>query len=492
MKLNRTLLKLFLLLGVQTVSANNLVIGPPTVSGSTVSFTITWDNSWFSTLGSANYDAVWVFVKRQSCTDNLWVHAPLSTLNVHTATGGLLQVDPVTDGRGVFVRRFAVGSGTIPTATVTVTLQTPANTVDNFQVHGMEMVAVPQGNFQIGYPGNPFGAFNNITITSATQTAGIGVQTNYSVGGSGCTVPLPASFPLGWNNFYAMKYEISQDQYASFLNTLTYNQQTSRMRANPNSPVNTLALTVPGSEFRNGLRIMTPGVPSSTPAVVRSNLNANAVFNENGDGQNIACNHMNWQDFAAYLDWAALRPMTEFEFEKLARGPMAIVPGGVEYVWGSFSIITCNGGSAVNAGTASEVANTSGNGLCCCENGGFGPMRCGFAATAATTRQQAGAGYYGCMDLGGNVFEICVGGRNADYSSFTSVSGDGNLTVNGVADVPGWNPFWSVGSGLGLRGGSYEHNALYVQTFDRSGTTFYGWLSSAREKTVGGRGVRNY
>ena len=44
-------------------------------------------------------------------------------------------------------------------------------------------------------------------------------------------------------------------------------------------------------------------------------------------------------DLVAYLDWAALRPMTELEYEKIARGSAeAIVPG--EYAWGSTSITT--------------------------------------------------------------------------------------------------------------------------------------------------------
>ena len=53
--------------------ANNVQIGAPTVAvgPSTISFTIQWDNSWNVASGPTNWDGVWVFVKRQDCSDNL-------------------------------------------------------------------------------------------------------------------------------------------------------------------------------------------------------------------------------------------------------------------------------------------------------------------------------------------------------------------------------------------------------------------------------------
>ncbi|MFT6731472.1 MAG: hypothetical protein ACJA1H_002815, partial [Glaciecola sp.] len=43
-------------LAISSISyANNLVIGTPTVSGSTVTFTVQWDNSWTVTDGPANW-----------------------------------------------------------------------------------------------------------------------------------------------------------------------------------------------------------------------------------------------------------------------------------------------------------------------------------------------------------------------------------------------------------------------------------------------------
>ena len=51
--------------------ANNLNIASTSFNSSdnTVSFTISWDNSWRLSSGPSNWDAVWVFVKRQACSN---------------------------------------------------------------------------------------------------------------------------------------------------------------------------------------------------------------------------------------------------------------------------------------------------------------------------------------------------------------------------------------------------------------------------------------
>jgi hypothetical protein len=95
----------FIYLNANRAFANNLVIGTPTVVGGNLQFTIQWDNSWNTATGPTNYDAVWVFVKRQACALlSPWDHALLSTLSAnHSVTGGVLQVDAVSDGVGVFI-----------------------------------------------------------------------------------------------------------------------------------------------------------------------------------------------------------------------------------------------------------------------------------------------------------------------------------------------------------------------------------------------------
>ena len=492
------ILRITLLAAVLCTSAaqaNNVMIGPPSVVAGKLQFTLAWDNSWNTASGPANWDAVWIFVKRQQCSDKLWKHAPLSSNAAdHSASGGVLQVDPVSDGMGIFVRRSAIGFGNITPSTITIALQTAANGVDNFQVFGVEMVNVPQGDFFAGDgtsqysfflgPGNP-----PVQITAAKQAAGLGPVNNYSSWGS--TAPLPSAFPLGWNNFYCMKYEISQDNYKSYLNGLTYVQQFNRTNNPPQSAVGALALAPAANPSRNSIAIKVQGVPNSKPAVYGCDMNGNGTFDEVGDGGNIACNYLSWPDLMAYLDWSGLRPMSEFEFEKACRGA---APGSNpnENAWSTTTSLQAQSGALSNAGTGTEVSTSSGDGLCAYGAGTNtkGPLRCGFAATSATTRFQAGAGFYGIMELSGNVMEQCVGGYNFNYSAFTSANGDGEIATNGTADMAGW-PVDGGGQKGGVgRGGDWFSGSQYLRVSDRA--FMVQNVNQVRDGRFGGRGVRNF
>ena len=125
-------------------SANNVQITGTSVSGSNITFNIAWDNSWNASVAPANWDAVWVFVKYQDCNTKLWSHVNLNAAG-HSA-GSPLQVDTVTDNKGVFVRRSAVGGGNIAATSITLSMNLPAGTY-NFKVFGIEMVNIPQGAF---------------------------------------------------------------------------------------------------------------------------------------------------------------------------------------------------------------------------------------------------------------------------------------------------------------------------------------------------------
>jgi formylglycine-generating enzyme required for sulfatase activity len=331
-----------------------------------------------------------------------------------------------------------------------------------------------------------------MTITEAIQSAGLGTWPNYINNNWASTTALPANFPLGWNNYYIMKYEISQEQYGAFLNSLTYEQQANRMLASPNAAVGTLALTTAGSMNRNGLRIMVPGVSNNTAAVVGCDLNGNGLFNETADGQNIACNYLSWGDLAAYLDWSALRPMTEFEFEKACRGidtPITVP----DYAWGPNFLAQASSASLSANGEPAEASTTTGAGLCAYGESGAinGPLRCGFAAGATTTRLQAGAGWYGVMDLSGNVMEQCIGGRNFNYSGFTAANGDGSLHWSGLATTSGWP---TLGGGLNggaiARGGAWNTPSLQLAVSDRY--HILENVNQGRNAGVGGRGVRSF
>jgi hypothetical protein len=120
--------------GTIAVHANNLVIGTTTYSSAnqTLTFTVSWDNSWSISSGPSNWDAVWIFVKRQNCSgNNDWVHQLVSTTSAdHAAqTGGatssVVAVNATSDGMGVFVRRIGTNVvGNVATQTITCLLYT--------------------------------------------------------------------------------------------------------------------------------------------------------------------------------------------------------------------------------------------------------------------------------------------------------------------------------------------------------------------------------
>jgi formylglycine-generating enzyme required for sulfatase activity len=191
-----------------------------------------------------------------------------------------------------------------------------------------------------------------------------------------------------------------------------------------------------------------------------------------------------------YLDWSGLRPMTEMEYEKVCRGTVPFVAN--EYAWGSTTILQATSVALTNGGQGAEVSTASGNGLCAYGSANattFGPLRCGFAAGAATTRVQAGASYYGVMDMSGNVFEQCVGGRSFDYSSFNGLNGDGTITAAGLFNTANWPTAGGGNAGGITRGGSFNSGAPgELRLSDRS--RMDNNTNQSKQAVVGGRGVR--
>lgn len=469
---------LFLVFGIMA-NANNLTIANTTVTGSNVTFDISWDNSWNANVAPSNWDAVWVFIKYQDCNTRLWAHAGLSTVASDHSAASPLQVDTVTDGKGVFIRRSALGGGNISAASITLKLNIPAGTY-NYKVFGIEMVNVPQAAFELG-DGTSASTFNSITVNASSQTSGITAAT---IGGGGPTVP--AAYPMGYNSFYCMKYEISQLQYVEFLNSLTFPQQQNRITSDPTSASGTYA-TFGSYAYRTGIVIETPGNNAAIPAVFGCDA-TNGVINNNNDGQNIAMTNLSWADLTAYLDWAALRPMTELEYEKVCRGTMPRVAG--EYPWGDTNINAFYSTTVLNPFLPGEIANNVLNGRCAygigSGSGIYGPLRVGLFATASSGRSSAGAAYYGAMEMGGNVYERVVSAGNAAGVLFTGVIGDGTLTAIGDANQATW-PAPSTAVGSGFRGGDYVSQAAYVRTSDRTSATS---TVAARGYSYGGRGVR--
>lgn len=459
--------------------ANNVQITGTSVSGSNITFNISWDNSWNANVAPANWDAVWVFVKYQDCNTRLWAHAGLSiSASDHTAASPL-QADPVADGRGVFIRRSAIGGGSITNASITLKMTIPAGSY-NYKVFGIEMVNVPQAAFDLG-DGTSSSTFNSISVNATSQSGGL---TSAAIGGGAAAVP--STFPMGYNAFYMMKYEISQLQYVEFLNALTYDQQKAHTFNDPISPAGTYAM-FNGYNYRNGIRISTPGNNGAIPAIFACDATP-GVENNNDDGQSIACSNLSWNDLSAYLDWAALRPMTEMEFEKAARGVLPRVAG--EFPWGTTDIVPVNVTYAqiLNqlepTATYSPAANGTATVGVGSLSGIYGPTKVGLYASGTSGRASAGAGYYGAMDLGGNLSERVVTVSVAAGTSFNGTLGDGTISPVGLANQATW-PSPITALGVGFRGGNYIDGTLTARTSNRNVT-----VDPDRYPSFGGRGVR--
>ena len=497
-------------LAANTARANNITTSTGSLTGNTgttvlVQCNVSWENSW--RINPDKWDAAWLFVKYRR-SDGIWRHASLSNTGHVAPSGSIITTGLVSPasafnattnpGVGVFLYRSADGSGTFSATGVQLLWNYSVNGVAlsdvlEVRVFGLEMVNVATGPFAAGSGGTEINAFTLTTISTSTATfppTGVG-----SLGGqaggypTGQTAPVNG-WPNGFNAFYCMKYELSQQGYVDFLNTLTYDQQAGRTRLAPSSIANNFALVQGNSlanQMRNGVVIQTSGVASSTPAVYACNLNLNGVFGEATEGKELACNYITWGDNAAYLDWSGLRIMTELEFEKACRGTN--VPVANEYPWGNTTISGGNNYGLANAGTTSEgissnYSTTAGNAVFGYSLPSSGLLRVGiFAANAFNNgRVSAGAGFYGIMELAGNVGERIVDLANAQSRTYTGTHGNGFLATNGDNDVSSWSS-----SGLTVRGGAWHLIAGDLRVSDRmwcSGGNFLG------DQAVGSRGVR--
>src|SRR5690606_25171147 len=128
--------------------------------------------------------------------------------------------------------------------------------------------------------------------------------------------------------------------------------------------------------------------------------------------------------------------------EKACRGPEPMVID--EYAWGTDGIALASSGNRTNANYANEGTTQVPAfplGVACYNSSSYHPYRVGFAATATSNRLQAGASYWGIMELTGNVWEqaVSVGYSNSNIADFTGVTGDGELDASGNANQTGWD-----------------------------------------------------
>ena len=513
---------------ITPAQANNLAITNVTLASQNtgaqtyqIQFDTSWNNSWYisgAPSSTANWDAVWVFAKFRKYSGgawSTWSHCTLNNSGNVTATGsqmtfggvpygettGGIPNSTITAYKGVFIYASGAETGSVSYTGNQIQWAYCTDGVGNsdkveIRVFGIEMVYIPgydsslseSGfNFYVGDTGttglsDPFYAGNSSTtpfqvtgegaITVGTSAGNIYYQnaSTYSGDQSG---PIPAAFPKGYNAYYIMKYDITQREYVEFLNTLTPTQQGNRwVTGNFNSYRYYI------KEASNGLF----GVDASNTAGSDGTANY-ALMNSSSDGGWVGCNYLSWMDGAAYAAWAGLRPPTEFELEKASRGPNTAVNG--EYAWGNATITQTS--AVTNGGQASEVPS-AGN---CNYSNGLGPVRAGSYATAASTRQVAGAGYYGAMELSGNLWKRDVTVGNSTGRAFIGTHGTGILDGAGNAtntDWPGYSGSDVNGAtGAGFLGGTWSNGSSNSAVADRY---LAASTDSGRNYVIGFRAAR--
>ncbi len=501
---------------VSTADANNLALSNLAIASQstssdtvTLQFDISWSNSWRD---STNYDAAWVFVKYSTDSGTTWNHATMKTAGTNPSgfsqgSGTGIDVVVPSDKKGCFVQRSSQGSGSLSTTSIQVVwdyaadgLSDAAATATNihFKFFGIEMVYVPEGGFHAGdSTGGTNGEFQweaslpgviNSEATEMSFEASVGaINTWYytsDTGGSddvvsGTIFTVGTSFPKGYMAFYLMKYEITEGQWVEFFNTLTSAQKTTR------------------------------DITAATGKNSDSTVSRNTLSWSSGDATTTrtdrACSYLSWMDVVAYADWAALRPMSELEFEKVSRGPLYPVAG--EYAWGSSAITAAATISGTEDGTETiTTSNAKANYNSTTFSGGdtsSGPLRAGILATSSTTtRILSGGSYYGVMDLSGNVWERAVTVGNSAGRGFAGTHGDGVLTTTASYEGNATNMDWSGldstsnirgitgASGSGLRGGGWAVSTANVARLAASNRYKAGTTDATRTNDYGGRCAR--
>jgi formylglycine-generating enzyme required for sulfatase activity len=365
------------------------------------------------------------------------------------------------------LRRTSNGFGTVSgTVTLRVT-NLPATGNYDVRVIAIEMVFIPQGAFYAGDATSLYFIRTSSTDNSPIHITSEAALPTISSSGAG-NYSLTANFRKGYAAFYIMKYEISQGQYTDFLNTIGQLQASNRF---PNA---------------YGFNRNTVGYNALTTD----------YFTDRPDR---AMNFLSWSDVVAYLDWAALRPLTELEYEKACRGPLPPVPN--EFAWGTTSFtpgVTLSGPENGTETFTDPGANmrripqpiTGGD-------GGVGPARVGIFATSSTnTRAAAGASYWGVLNLSDNVGEYYYNyyaGQSTRSPGNGIPWGDGNLThPGGDANTPNWDIYCDDNVIVrGVTSGSGRQD--YAAISGRGGVSaVWDWRGDClgRYGYIGGRGGR--
>ena len=468
--MTRALLALLLASTAPALATGLEVSGSAQERGS-VRATVTWDNAWKN---ARNRDGVWLFVKltqdwrRQHArlapsghqVTPLAGRPPGELLVSEDRAGAFLSLSGTHRGAAGFSVKLALE----PDALAGFAADKPVEAV----VYGVEMVYLPEGAFTLGAPDaraldesgffktGAEGAVDGLYEVTSEKAIPVGrprgrldYRVRFPEYEGDRLGPIPEGFPKGFRAFWLMKYELSQGDYAAFLNAL--DGEATAFRAIQG-----------GRDYAKGRGSI---VLEAGRYVARSPRRP--------------ANWVSWDDGCAFADWAGLRPYTELEWEKAARGPGK--PVDMERPWGSASVERLRRrvrpDDDLETGGEADEKNLSDE-----------------------TRDVLGASYWWVLDLAGSLWERVVTAGHPAGRAFRGTHGDGTVP-HGFADNADW-PKGDVGrGGFGYRGGGYyEHgfrqNELnpwspiawrrYAAWGDAPRTIAYGFRA-ARSETGGTR-----
>lgn len=511
--MKRILLSLAIILSAQLSKANNITIQKVslldtnrTAKTVAIRINISWENSWRD---SINWDAAWIFFKYKEPKDSVWRwrHGTLSKTGNYAGNSSAAMKFAIPDDlRGAFLYRQAIGSGNIKADSVRLLWNYGADGVTNIdsveiRVFATEMVYVPEGSFAIGdgngkertnlsfqlknAPNNYAVITNlwspliNTFVNNNTYPSddviiyrdGIRISGTEGLDINNDKVAENKDFPTGYRSFYSMKYEVTQGQYADFLNTLSLRDTSTGMMYMDTSRLK----KVPG-KLKLALQNVDPFYYSTPVEIYRHSISLDTVdVRYRVSRPDRAYGQGNTNHLTSFADWAGLRPMSELEYEKACRGPLPPYywnPGsgnfqngdtskkwwGADWAWGNDTTIIRINNMYATSGSKLQYSGVE-NGMEFFTNydvyrryinpiqtwswtmkdsssmlidNGNGPFRVGIFANDSSTRISSGAGYYGIMDLSKNVSEYVVSLGSSTARTFSyKIHGDGMLDAYG-------------------------------------------------------------